>query len=302
MEIHGVFIEETYAEAFVMYASRVLITALTRRWALEAARSMTGFGTSIIGCGCEAGLEGVDPQETPDDRPGVSVLVFARSKKALQEQLVKRIGQSVMTTPTSACYNGLSDGEAWLSIGGKLRFFGDGFQTSKRLDPALTHGRARRFWRIPVMDGEFVVEDYFAVKKAIGGGNFLLLGKDLEHTLQAAERAVEAIRGVEGVITPFPGGIVRSGSKVGSRYPFLIASTNTAFCPTLRGQVESRLPEGVGAVFEVVIDGLTPEAVEEAMRAGIRAACGPGIVRVSAGNYGGKLGKHAFYLHRILES
>jgi formylmethanofuran--tetrahydromethanopterin N-formyltransferase len=152
------------------------------------------------------------------------------------------------------------------------------------------------------MDGEFIVEDRFGVQKGVAGGNFLLLGKELPGALQAAERAIEAMRKVKGVIMPFPGGIVRSGSKVGSRYKFLTASTNTAFCPSLRRQVQSELPEGVEAVLEIVIDGLTPEAVGEAMRVGVRAACGPGLVKISAGNYGGKLGKHHFHLHQLLAS
>ncbi len=303
MEINGVPIEETYAEAFTMYASRVLITAINKRWALEAAQSMAGFGTSVIGCGCEVAIEGIEPPETPDDRPGIRLLLFAPSKKSVQEQLIKRIGQSVMTSPTSACYNEL-EAEDRVSVGGKLRFFGDGYQISKRLESAASGdgGRPRRFWRIPVMDGEFVVEDRFGVQKGVAGGNFLVLGSDMLGALQAAERAIDAMRKVHGVIMPFPGGIVRSGSKVGSRYKFLNASTNTAFCPSLRRQVKSELPEGVGAVLEVVIDGLTPDAVGEAMRVGIRAACGPGVVKISAGNYGGKLGKHQFHLHQLLAS
>ena len=301
MEINGVHIDETYAEAFGAYAGRVLITACSKAWALEAARSMAGFGTSVIGCGCEVAIEGTDPADTPDDRPGVSVLLFAMSKKAVQEQLIHRIGQCVMTSPTSACYNAL-EADDRLSIGGKLKFFGDGFQISKRLDLRTTGNgsSSRRFWRIPVMDGEFIVEDRFGVQKGVAGGNFLLLGSELSATLQAAERAIEAMRKVQGVIMPFPGGVVRSGSKVGSRYKFLNASSNTAFCPSLRGTVKSELPEGVGAVLEIVVDGLTPEAVGEAMRVGIRAACGPGIVKISAGNYGGKLGKHHFHLHQLL--
>ena len=301
MEINGVHIDETYAEAFGAYAGRVLITACSKAWALEAARSMAGFGTSVIGCGCEVAIEGTDPADTPDDRPGVSVLLFAMSKKAVQEQLIHRIGQCVMTSPTSACYNAL-EADDRLSIGGKLKFFGDGFQISKRLDLGTTGNgsSSRRFWRIPVMDGEFIVEDRFGVQKGVAGGNFLLLGSELPATLQAAERAIEAMRKVQGVIMPFPGGVVRSGSKVGSRYKFLNASSNTAFCPSLRGTVKSELPEGVGAVLEIVVDGLTPEAVGEAMRVGIRAACGPGIVKISAGNYGGKLGKHHFHLHQLL--
>jgi len=301
MEINGVWIEDTYAEAFAMRASRVLITALNEKWALEAAQSMTGFATSVIGCGGEAGVEGIETNETPDGRPGVNILLFATSKKDLQGQLLQRIGQSVMTCPTTACFNNLQ-GEEWVSVGSKLRFFGDGFQISKVLDAALNPetGRERRFWRIPVMDGEFLIEDKFGVKAAVGGGNFLILGEHLEVTLQAAERAVSAMKKVPGVIMPFPGGLVRSGSKVGSKYKFLLASTNTAFCPTLRKQVPSQLPEGVGSVLEIVIDGLTPEAIEIAMKAGIQAACIPGIRKISAGNYGGKLGKYHFYLRKIL--
>lgn len=298
MEINGVPIEDTYAEAFGMHASRVIITARDERWALEAAQSMTGFGTSVIGCGCETGMEGPRPAETPDDRPGVGVLIFAMSRKRLEEHLVLRIGQCVMTAATAACYNGL-EGEASLRVGGKLRFFGDGYQISKTLDPPLA-GRRRRFWRIPIMSGEFLVEDRFDVLKGVGGGNFLLLGEDPDRTLQAAEAAVAAIREVPGVILPFPGGLVSSGSKVGSRYKFLRASTNSPYCPTLRGQVESSLPEGVKSVIEIVIDGLTVEAVAEAMRRGIRAACRPGILGISAGNYGGRLGKHHFPLRRVL--
>jgi len=303
MELNGVPIEDTYAEAFSAVGARLLITAEDERWAREAAASFTGFATSVIGCGCEASVEGVDAGETPDGRPGVTVLIFAMSKKGLHEQLIKRVGQSVMTCPTTACYNALA-GESWVSVGGKLRFFGDGFQSSKLLDGVfnLPVGRARRFWRIPVMDGEFIVEDRFGVVKGVAGGNFLLLGEAPQAVLQAAELAVGAMRRVPGVILPFPGGVVRSGSKVGSRYKFLTASTNTAYCPTIRRQVESVLPDEVGAVLEIVIDGLTPDAVAQAMRVGIRAACRPGIKGISAGNYGGKLGKYHFRLHEVLRS
>jgi formylmethanofuran--tetrahydromethanopterin N-formyltransferase len=246
-------------------------------------------------CGCEAGIENlVSPEETPDGRPGINVLVFAMSEKALEDQLMKRVGQCVMTSPTSACFNNL-EGDKELTIGGKLRFFGDGFQLSKRLGN-------RRLWRIPVMEGEFVVEEKFKVRNAIGGGNFLILGENVDRTLTAAEKAVEAVKKVRNVIAPFPGGIVRSGSKVGSKYKFLRASTNVAYCPTLRGLVDSALPEGVNSVLEIVINGLDTESVSEAMRVGIEAACGvEGIRRISAGNYGGKLGKHLFYLHRVLK-
>jgi len=197
-----------------------------------------------------------------------------------------------MTCPTTACFNGLTAPDQ-MPIGGQLRYFGDGYQISK-----VWNGR--RFWRIPVMEGEFLIEEKFGMQRSVGGGNFLILGEDPDVTLEAAERAVEAMQPVRGVVMPFPGGIVRSGSKTRSKYKFLIASTNDAFCPTLRGLVESALPEGVNSVLEIVIDGLDLAAVEEATRVGIRAACIPGIRRISAGNYGGTLGQFQIHLHKVL--
>lgn len=292
MRINGVEIEDTFAEAFKMYGSRFIISAASKKWAMEAATRVTGFATSVIGCGCEAGIEGeIPPDETPDGRPGVSILIFTMGKKGMEEQLVNRVGQTIMTCPTTACFNGL-EGEEKVKVGGKLRYFGDGFQISKLLD-------GRRLWRIPVMDGEFVVEDSFGIQKAVGGGNFLILGKNLEATLEAAERAVEGMRGVKGMVMPFPGGVVRSGSKISSKYKFLHASTNTAFCPTIKRQIESQLPEEVNCVLEIVIDGLDEGTVREAMQLGIKTACIPGIVRISAGNYGGTLGQYQIYLHEL---
>ena len=301
MKIRDVPIEDTYAEAFPAVASRLLITADDERWAREAAVSFTGFATSVIGCGCEAGIEGTAPAETPDGRPGIQVLIFGMSKKALHEQLVLRVGQSIMTCPTTACFNAL-EGETWFPVGGKLRFFGDGFQSSKRLEAAFDPdgGPARRLWRVPVMDGEFLIEHRFGIREAIAGGNFLILAAGRREALDAASAAVDAMRALPGIILPFPGGVVRSGSKVGSRYRFMSASTNTAYCPTIRGQVKSALDEKTGAVLEIVIDGLTRDAVIAAMREGIRAACRPGVLGITAGNYGGKLGKHHFRLHELL--
>lgn len=293
MRINGVEIEDTFAEAFKMRAARVIITAVKERWALTAAQVATGFATSVIACGCEAGIEEVIPaDETPDGRPGISILVFTMGSKGMEDQLMRRVGQCIMTCPTTACFNGL-EGDKKLKIGGTLRYFGDGFQISKLLEE-------RRFWRIPVMEGEFLVEESFGVTKAIGGGNFLILGESPDVTLAASERAVEAMEKVKGVVMPFPGGIVRSGSKTTSQYKFLRASTNTAYCPTIRRQTESALPEGVNSVLEIVIDGLYEASIEQAMRVGIQAACIPGIVRISAGNYGGTLGQYHFHLREIL--
>jgi formylmethanofuran--tetrahydromethanopterin N-formyltransferase len=294
LTIHSTLIEDTFAEAFPMTGSRLIVTAETPEWARTAAREATGYAASVIGCDVEAGIEReLSAEETPDGRPGISVLMFAFSRDALQKAVVNRVGQCILTCATTACYNGLPPiKDKTIRVGGNLRFFGDTFQFSKKLD-------GRRFWRVPVMDGEFVCEDVFGTVKGVAGGNFLILGESQKSALAAAESAIAAIGQVGGVICPFPGGIVRSGSKVGSRYKKLKASTNDAYCPTLRGLVNSSLPEGVNAVYEIVIDGLDLAAVEQATRAGALAACRPGIIRISAGNYGGNLGPFHIYLHKL---
>mgnify|MGYP003854210271 CR=1 FL=1 len=313
---HGVEIEDTFAEAFAMTATRVVVTAATPEWVRIAAWSATGYGTSVIACDAEAGIEcELSPQETPDGRPGAALLFFAFNREALQKAVVNRVGQCILTCATTACYNGLPiTGDKVIRVGGQLRYFGDGWQMSKVLEPQpelppplieLAGKKIRlrrRFWRIPVMEGEFVCEDFFGTVKGVAGGNLLILGENAESSRAAAEAAVLAMRQVRGVILPFPGGIVRSGSKVGSRYKKLRASTNDAFCPTLRGLVNSALPEGVACVYEIVIDGLSESAVREAMRVGLKAACRPGVRRISAGNYGGKLGPFHLRLYDLLET
>lgn len=298
MTVKGIRIDDTFAEAFGMRATAVIITADTARWAHQAAITMTGFATSVIGCGCEAGIDrALTARQTPDGRPGVRVLLFAVSTAELQKQLQTRVAQCVLTSPGSACYSGL-EGEESLRLGNALRYFGDGWQISKRFG-------ARHFWRIPVMDGEFVCDAVTGLtKRAVGGGNLLVLGRTTLTTRAAAEAAAAAIAKVQDVITPFPGGIVRSGSKVGSKYKGVPASTNDAYCPTLRGAVKSALDADAGSVLEIVIDGLTSEAVASAMRAGIAeiVKLGPrrGAMRISAGNYGGKLGRHHYHLRELL--
>jgi formylmethanofuran--tetrahydromethanopterin N-formyltransferase len=295
MEIRSTEIVDTFAEAFKMWGTRAIITADDQQWANAAAAAMTGFGTSVIGCKCEAGIERlVPPEETPDGRPGVSCLLFATDADGLGKRLLERIGQCVMTCPTTACFNGL-EAERKLAVGSSLRYFGDGYQISKRLG-------AKRLWRVPVMDGEFLVDSHFGAQKAVGGGNLLILGQDLAVTVKAARAAVAAMREVREIILPFPDGVVRSGSKVGSKYKALIASTNDAYCPTLRGIApKSELPPEAHCCLEIVIDGLTLGAVEEAMRRGIHAAAGPGIRQITGGNYGGNLGQFHIHLHALLK-
>ena len=298
LTIRGVRIDDTFEEAFGMRATAVVITADNLHWARQAALSMTGFATSVIGCGCEAGIDcELTGKQTPDGRPGVRVLLFAVSTAELQKQLQTRVAQCLLTSPGSACYAGI-DGEETLRLGNALRYFGDGWQISKRFG-------AKHFWRIPVMDGEFVCEATTGLsKQAVGGGNLLILGRTTDTTRAAAEAAVAAIRKVPDVIAPFPGGVVRSGSKVGSKYKGVPASTNEVYCPTLRGAVHSALDPDTKSVLEIVVDGLTSTAVASAMRAGISAIVklGPkrGATRISAGNYGGKLGPHHYHLRELL--
>ncbi len=301
--LNGVEIEDTFAEGFSMWGSRIIITAVNRKWANVAATTMTGFATSVIACDCEAGIEReVPPDETPDGRPGNAVMVFGFSKDRLATPMLNRIGQCVLTCPTTAIYNGLPEEEAdaMLDVGKSMRFFGDGYQVKMRMDDGWL-GR-RRFWRIPVMEGEFLVEEKFGAKKAVAGGNFLVMGETEAATLEASERAIDAIHTVPGVITPFPGGLCRSGSKVGSTYAFLKASTNTPFCPAIKHSFpKSQVPEDANSVLEVVLNGLDEDSVKRAMAAGIRAATEvERIRRITAVNFGGKLGKYQIGLREAL--
>jgi formylmethanofuran--tetrahydromethanopterin N-formyltransferase len=295
--INGVSIDDTFAEAFPMKATRLVITAHNATWARHAAMAATGFATSVIACGCEAAIEReIAPEASPDGRPGIAILLFSMSGKELAKQVERRVGQCVLTCPTTAVYAGIAGGES-IALGKNLRFFGDGWQNAKMIDGV-------RYWRVPVMDGEFVAQETTDVIKGVGGGNLLLLARDTDAALDAAEAAVEAMRRVPNVIMPFPGGVVRSGSKVGSKYAALPASTNDAYCPTLAGLApRTALGSETRCVLEIVIDGLSETDVANAMRAGIEAVTArgaqAGVTRIAAGNYGGKLGPFHFHLHRL---
>jgi formylmethanofuran--tetrahydromethanopterin N-formyltransferase len=296
MEINGVQIEDTFAEGFPIKMARVVVTAITERWALEAAREATGFGTSVIGCSAEAGIECiVGGDETPDGRPGANILICNMGYKNLENSLLFRIGQCVLTAPTTAAFSGMPEAEKQFDTGKKLSFFGDGYQKQ-------TEMFGRNVWKIPLMSGDFIVEQNFGAVDGIAGGNFLILAQNQTAGLMAADAAVNAISKMKGTITPFPGGVVASGSKVGSKYKFLKASTNTAFCTSLREDGVCTLAEDVTSVFEIVINGVSKEAIQAAMKAGINAACHvPGVLKISAANYEGKLGIHQFPLHKVLE-
>ncbi len=293
MQIGPTEIIDTFAEAFRMRYARLIVSAIDDYWLDAACRELCGYGSSVIRCDAEVAVERkFDLDETLDGRPSASVLAFGFSTDALAKAIPNRVGQCVMTAPTSALIDGMPDADERVAVGKQIRYFGDGVQKSKKLGD-------RRFWRIPVMDGEFTVEESVGVAKGVAGGNIILMGTDQPTTLAAARRAVESIADMPGVITPFPGGVVRSGSKVGSKYPKLVASTNEAFCPTLRGRVESELPADAHCAYEIVVNGSEEACIAQAMTTMMHAAAGEGIVAISAGNYGGKLGKFHFRLREL---
>lgn len=291
-------IVDTFAEMFPLWAGRILVTSDNERWALTAAAVATGFATSVIMSPAEAGIEGIVPgDKTPDNRVGVLIQVYSRDRFELKKQMIMRIGQCIMTCPTTSAFDAMPNAKRKLKIGRSIRLFGDGFQRKGLIGN-------KKVWRIPVMEGEFIVEDTFGAAKAIAGGNFLIFAKDKSSGLKAAEKAVKAIKNkANEVILPFPGGICRSGSKAGSLKYKLKASTNHPFCPKLKKLVpDSQLSEGVNCVYEIVVNGLTVEAVKRAMGEGVKAAARvSGVVRISAGNYGGRLGPYKAFLKEVLE-
>ncbi len=289
-------VQDTFAEMFPLWAGRILITAENERWAEIAANVTTGFATSVIMAPAEAAIERFVPaSETPDNRPGALVQIYNRDRFELKHQLMERIGQCIMTCPTTTAFNGLT-GRRVLRVGSSLRYFGDGFQKK-----ALVNGR--KCWKIPVMEGNFLVEDGFGAQEAVAGGNFMIFAENQQAGLRAGEAAADAIRKyAPDVIMPFPGGVCRAGSKAGSLKYKMKASTNHPYCPTLRTLVpDSVVPENVESVYEIVMNGLSLDAVKNAMKQGVTAAAGfPGVVKISSGNYGGKLGPFKAFLKEAI--
>ena len=303
MNLNGVEIEDTFCEAFGAVFSRILVTAKNEKWLKIVAQIATGYGTSTIHCDSEAGIDVFVPADkTPDKRPGVILMFFKTKKDEMDNVLLNRIGQCILTCPTTACFDAIKgsldpEKDFEIKTGYKLKFFGDKFE--QKVEGSFPF----EAWKIPVMDGEFMVQSTFKVGKGVAGGNFLIFGKTQDAALEAAEKAVDSMRNIENLIAPFPGGIARSGSKVGSKYSFLNASTNDPLCPTLRGKTEnSLLGDNDNCVYEVILDGATEDAIIKAMKIGIEAAVKvPGVNKISAGNYGGKLGKFQYRLHEILK-
>ena len=294
MKIQNTIIDDTFAEAFEMTFCRLICTAHDEYWLNAAINEFCGYSSSVIACDAEIGIDRfLTAEETDDGRAGVAFLAFGMSREKLGKAIANRTGQCLMTCPSTAVFNGFLDAEKSIPVGKHIRYFGDGFQKSKKI------GR-RRFWRIPVMEGEFLVEEKAGTGKGVAGGNFIIQAKDAQSGLNAARRASEAIKNCHGVIAPFPGGVVGSGSKVGSQYAGLVASTSDAYCPTLRGRVQSKLHADANCCYEIVLDGIDADAVRNAMVTGINAAIGDGVVCITAGNYDGKLGQHHFRLREIL--
>ena len=289
---HTLLVQDTFAEMFPLWVGRILITAENEKWAQIAANVTTGFATSVIMAPAEAAIESyVTHDQTPDKRSGALVQIYNRDRFALKHQLMERIGQCIMTCPTTAAFNGLQ-GKRVLRVGNSLRYFGDGFQKK-------TLVADRRCWKIPVMEGNFIVQDGFGAMEGVAGGNFMIFAENQAAGLRAAEAAADAIREyAPDVIMPFPGGVCRAGSKAGSLKYKMKASTNHPYCPTLRTIVpDSVVPENVSSVYEIVMNGLTLDAVKKGMKQGVTAAAGVhGVVKISSGNYGGKLGPFKAFL------
>lgn len=290
-------IDDTYAEAFRSIYAEVLITARDRKWLDTAVAAATGNASSSILCDCEAGLSRY-AADTPDGRPGAVVQFhvprfWKDREKRLERAVLVRVSQNVLTCPTTACFNGMPDRETWFPLGRKVAYFGDGHQYAAERN-------GRRCWVIPILSGEFAIERRCGWADGLMGGNLWFLGETADAALEAAEKAAAAAATVPGVSLPFPGGVAASGSKAGSKYKFAIASTYAEYCPSLRGKpgVESRLPEGVASVQEIIVNGRDLPTLAAATQAAIAAAKDvPGLLRISAGNYGGRLGKSFVYLH-----
>jgi formylmethanofuran--tetrahydromethanopterin N-formyltransferase len=311
MRVGNTEIIDTYAEAFGVRFTRLILTAANDFWLEAALRSITGYGTSVIGCDAEAGVERrLPPDESPDGHPGAAVLLFGFTAETVTQAAQHRVGQCVLTCPSTACFNGLADAAETYSLGKYLRYFGDGFERKggggKQAESELagsgsqaSSSSVRELWHIPVMDGEFVIEALGGIAKGVAGGNIILQADSQKSALAAAQRATEALAEQPGIIAPFPGGVCRSGSKVGSKYKALVASTADAYCPTLRDKVETALVDGAQCAYEVVIDGINEPAVASGMRVAIEAAAGDGVLAIGAGNYGGRLGKYPIHLHAL---
>ena len=297
-------VDDTYAEGFRSIYGEVLITAANQRWLRHCVNAVTGHSSSTILCDCEAGVAewilDPDSSKTPDGRIGAVVQFHVpRFRKDRREHLEKvmlaRISQNVLTCPTARCFNRL-DTDDYFKLGRKVALFGDRHQFRDQ-----RYGQ--KGWVIPILAGEFFLSRRFGYRDGVMGGNLWFFGADEETALTAAERASDAVEETSDVITTFPGGVASSGSKAGSSYDFLIAATYAEFCPTLREKLgdKSKLPEGVNCVMEIIVNGKDLDALKTATKNAILASAKTdGLTKISAGNYGGRLGKSLIHLHELI--
>ncbi len=300
-------VDDTYAEGFRSIYGEVLVTARDRKWLQHCVNAATGHASSTIMCDCEAGVsQWIDEEQaaaggTPDGRVG-AVLQFhvprfmKNRRKQLEKVMLARISQNVLTCPTTRCFNQL-DTEDYFKLGRKVALFGDRHQfRDVRYE--------QKGWVVPILGGEFFLSRRFGFRDGVMGGNLWFFGPDEDTALDAAERAAEAAEKTPDSVTTFPGGIAGSGSKAGSSYDFLIAATYAEYCPTLKEKLgeKSKVPDGVSSIMEIIINGRDLNALQNATRNAIHAAAEtPGLIKISAGNYGGRLGKTFVHLHELLD-
>lgn len=291
-------VDDTYAEAFSGFYSEFLVTAKDRKWLMAAVNAAVGCATSGIGCGCEAAVdEIIPPSKTPDGRIGAAVMFWVSRfspdpVKQLEGELLSRIGQCILTAPSTAVWN-MTDSGKKLPVGKKIGYFADGYQREEA-----------RFGRsvvvVPRMMGDFLIEKELGYSEGVMGGNLWFFAKSESSALRAAEKAVKVISATSGVVATFPGGVCAAGSKIGSKYSFLSASTHERLCPTLVPHItDSQVPSGVASISEVVFNGISLELLQDVSLKAVHAAKDtPGLLRVSAGSYGGKLGEYRIYLKK----
>ena len=304
-------VDDTYAEAFRSIYGEILLTARDEKWLRHCVNAITGHSSSTILCDCEAGVAqwiGLDgpgsrsstPLSTPDGRVGAVIQFhvprFRKDRREhLEQVMLARISQNALTCPTIRCFNRLETDD-YFKLGRKIAFFGDHHQF-----------RDTRFgkpgWVIPTLGGEFFLSRRFGFQDGVMGGNLWFFGATDDAALEAAEKAAIAAEATPDTILPFPGGVAASGSKAGSSYKFLIASTYAEYCPTLKAKLgaASKVPDGVVSIQEIIINGQDQNSLNVATAAAIRAAADtPNLLRISAGNYGGRLGKTFVHLHEVL--
>jgi formylmethanofuran--tetrahydromethanopterin N-formyltransferase len=295
-------IEDTYAEAFDGLFCRIIVTADDAETLQKAAEDAAATPSIVVGR-VESGIEKwLSEKETPDRRKGALVQFWggidqkrplSDSLKRFEIELSIRIRQDILVKPFTAVFDALPKAGGKMDMMERVGHCGDGYEwTEKR------HGR--EVLVVPIMVPDFIIERYIGYAHGISGANFWVMCRTKESVKESGEKALEAVHKVDGVITSFD--VCSAGSKTETRFPWIGPTTNHLYCPSLKKRLgeASKVPDGVNYIPEIVIDGISMKAVKKAMMAGIDAALKvKGVVRVSAGNYGGKLGDYKIYLREL---